>query len=79
MQENAGFKGRNGKAIFCVTRTKYDEALVAYETSIQLDPKFASPWYSKGLALRSLNRDLEAEEVFAKANVAGIGKLEAFN
>jgi len=58
---------------------KYDEALVAYETSIQLDPKFASPWYSKGLALRSLNRDLEAEEVFAKANVAGIGKLEAFN
>jgi tetratricopeptide (TPR) repeat protein len=48
MQEDAGFfKGSNGHGNFLLDQGKYDEALEAYEISIQLDPKSASRWYNK--------------------------------
>jgi|WetSurSiteA1Bulk_404760.scaffolds.fasta_scaffold20466_3 tetratricopeptide (TPR) repeat protein len=64
---------RNGKGNILRDQGKYDKALEAYMISIQLDLEFDSPWYNKGLALRSLNRDTEVEEAFAKARELGYG------
>ena len=50
---------------------KTDEALNASDKVIELDPKFASAWYSKGTALKTLGRNSEAEDAFAKAKELG--------
>jgi tetratricopeptide (TPR) repeat protein len=73
MQEDAEIKGRNCKGNILHEQGKYDEAPEAYKISIRLDPKFAFHWYNKGLALRSLNRNPETEEAFAKAKELGYG------
>ena len=46
---------------------KYDEALVAYEQAIQLDPSQASAYFNKGVALTNLERYDEALAAFEKA------------
>ena len=47
---------------------KYDEALVALEEAISLDPKDATARNNKGFALKALGRNTEADAAFARAN-----------
>ena len=46
---------------------KYDEAILAYDRAIELDPQNVDAWYDKGLALSALGRTTEATEAFARA------------
>jgi tetratricopeptide (TPR) repeat protein len=46
---------------------RYDEALVAYEQAIRLDPNFAIAYYGKGVALRNLKRYDEAIAAYEQA------------
>ena len=39
---------------------KYDEALIALDEAIRLDPKFASAWNNKGFALEKQGKYDEA-------------------
>ena len=41
---------------------RYDEALAAYDRALALDPKYAFAWNNKGIALRALGREAEAQE-----------------
>jgi len=47
------------------------KALQCFEKAIELDPKYASAWYNKGMALKSLGRATEADETFAEAKELG--------
>ncbi|HEY6286351.1 MAG TPA: serine/threonine-protein kinase [Ktedonobacteraceae bacterium] len=46
---------------------KYDEALVAYEQAIRLDPNLAPAYYNKGVTLANLNRYDEALVAYERA------------
>ena len=46
---------------------RYEEALIAYEQAIRLDPNYASPYYNKGIALSGLKRYEEALIVYEHA------------
>jgi tetratricopeptide (TPR) repeat protein len=46
---------------------KYDEAIVKYEKSIELDPGRAKAYTVWGNALSALGKDKEANEKFDKA------------
>ncbi len=56
---------------------KYDEAVVAYDKAIEqypLEPMGAQTWYRKGIALKALSRNSEADAAFAKAKELGYQK-----
>jgi tetratricopeptide (TPR) repeat protein len=55
------------KVIFLAVLQRYDEALQASETAIELNPKSASAWSNKGYVLDELGRQAEADEAFAQA------------
>lgn len=46
---------------------RYEEALVAYDQAIHLDPTYALVYYNKSFALGGLKRPKEAREAFQKA------------
>jgi tetratricopeptide (TPR) repeat protein len=48
------------KGIAFYNQKNYEEALVAFEQAIQLDPKGNFAWYCKGVALNNLGRHEEA-------------------
>jgi serine/threonine protein kinase len=48
-----------------------EEALTAYERSLQLDPNDAYAWYGKGDVLQALGRKKEAKQAFQKARELG--------
>lgn len=50
---------------------RYEEGLRAYEEAIRLDPNLALAYYCKGLVLRNLGRDDEAQRAFEKAKQLG--------
>lgn len=49
------------QGVKCYREKRYDEALLAYEQAIQIDPSYALAFYGKGLALSQL-RSYEYEE-----------------
>ena len=50
---------------------KHEDALIAYESAIGSDTIFPQFWYKKGLALKALGRNSEADAAFAKARELG--------
>ena len=46
---------------------RHDEALAAYRQALELDPKYAAPWYGLGLVYRALGRHDEALAAHRKA------------
>ncbi|MCH8295062.1 tetratricopeptide repeat protein, partial [Candidatus Poribacteria bacterium] len=46
---------------------RFDEAEDAFRKAIELDPKFALPWYNLGILLKDLERFEEAEDAYRKA------------
>ncbi|MFZ3149172.1 MAG: tetratricopeptide repeat protein [Methanothrix sp.] len=52
---------------------KYDEAIDAYDRSIELDPQNPEAWQGKGYALNKLGRNTEANECFWKATGLNAG------
>jgi len=50
---------------------KYDEAILAYDEAIRMDPQYIEAWYNKGAALEALGRDTQAQTAFAKARELG--------
>jgi len=59
------------KGIALFDQGKYDEAIMAYDEAISLDPKYAAAWYYKNLSLQELNRITEADVAFANASELG--------
>lgn len=45
----------------------FSEALSYYDKALAFDPKFAFAWVGRGLALKKLGREREAQESFSKA------------
>ena len=56
-----------GKGTVLRDQGKYDQALQAYEKSIELDPKFAYPWYGKGTVLRDQGKYDQALQAYEKS------------
>jgi tetratricopeptide (TPR) repeat protein len=48
-----------------------EDALQAYDMAIELNPEKGGLWYSKGGVLKTLGRNSEADEAFAKAKDLG--------
>jgi large repetitive protein len=70
----------NNKGVALANQGKYDDAILAYNNAIELDPNFALAWYNKGRALFSrtgtwndseANAPPEAKAAFAKAKELG--------
>jgi tetratricopeptide (TPR) repeat protein len=55
-----------GVALF--GQKKYEEAITKFREAVALDPKLSEAYYHWGLALQQSGHDLEALELFAKAN-----------
>jgi tetratricopeptide (TPR) repeat protein len=55
-----------GKGTIFYERSKYDEAIQAYDKAIQLDPNNAIVWNNEGNALQALGRKTESKSAFAK-------------
>lgn len=60
-----------GNALYDLKR--YQEALVAYDRAIQLDPNFAFAYNGKGYTLQQLGRSKEAQQAYEKAKRLGLG------
>ncbi len=60
------------KVIAFYDLSMFDAAIAAYDNVIRIDPKFASAWHNKGLALQSLGRISESEVAFAKEKEIGL-------
>ena len=61
----------NEKGVALENQGNYEEALQAFNKTIELDPKLAMAWSNKGKALKLLGRTTEADAAFAKANELG--------
>ena len=60
---------RGGHAIYDLKR--YEEARTAYDQAISLDPKDATAYYNRGLALDRLGKKKEAQQAYNKAKQLG--------
>ncbi|MDD4652877.1 MAG: tetratricopeptide repeat protein [Methanothrix sp.] len=60
-----------GNALF--NQGKYEDAVEAYDRSLDLDPLNAETWQNKGYALNKLGRNKEANECFWKATGLNAG------
>ena len=58
---------RNNKGNSLYALEKYEEAITCHDETIRLNPEDPTAWYNKGIALKKLGRDEEAEQCFAKA------------
>ena len=45
-----------------------EEALAAYDEALRLDPEYAIAHNNRGLVLRAVGRDAEADSAFARAS-----------
>ncbi|HEY6284533.1 MAG TPA: protein kinase [Ktedonobacteraceae bacterium] len=50
---------------------KYEEALVAFEQAIRLDPNYANAYHDKGVVLDHLGKRREAKQAYEKASQLG--------
>jgi len=46
---------------------RFEQAISAYDNATKIDPQYSDAWNNKGVALKALNRNSEADEAFAKA------------
>jgi tetratricopeptide (TPR) repeat protein len=70
----------NGKGEALLNLNRYDNAIEAFNTSIELQPRYYTYWYNKGVALKSQGRTADAKDAFAKAKELGYtGKSLASN
>jgi tetratricopeptide (TPR) repeat protein len=51
---------------------KYDEAVQAFDKSIEINPQKENAWYNKGNAFKALGRITESNAAFAKAKELGM-------
>jgi tetratricopeptide (TPR) repeat protein len=49
----------------------YDKALQAFDRTIEINPQDANAWICRGLTLKKLDRTVEANEAFVRANELG--------
>jgi len=49
----------------------YNESISAFDEAIRLDPNYAEAWHFKGVTLKALGRNEEANAAFAKAKELG--------
>jgi len=49
----------------------YDDAVMAYNEILDIDPLDGNTWYNKGIVLKELGRDKEAETAFIRAKEQG--------
>jgi Flp pilus assembly protein TadD len=59
------------KAQSLCSQGKYDEAELAYDRAIEIDPYDANIWHEKGIIFEKLNRTTEAYAAIAKAIMLG--------
>ncbi len=67
-------QAHEGKGIALFNLNKYDESIEAYDRAIELypfEPMSGRTWYRKGIALKALGRNSEANAVFEKAKELG--------
>jgi tetratricopeptide (TPR) repeat protein len=50
---------------------KHKQAIECYDKAIQIDPKYAVPWYNKGIALDKLEKKKDAKECYKRAKELG--------
>jgi Flp pilus assembly protein TadD len=51
---------------FCLQQERYDEAVVALEKAVQLDPGYAEAWNSLAVAYQNKGDEVKAREAFKK-------------
>lgn len=62
-----------GKGTLLFIQKKYDEAIVAFDTAIQISPADAAKaWKGKGMALDALGKHLEAIRAYDEARKLGL-------
>ena len=55
----------------------YQEAIMAYERVIELNPNYSGAWQKKVLALQHLGYDKDADIAFSKAKELGFTALRS--
>lgn len=50
---------------------KYDDAIQSYDEAIRINPADENAWNNEGVALKSLGRNAEVQEAYAKARELG--------
>jgi tetratricopeptide (TPR) repeat protein len=56
---------------------RYEEAVLAFDQAVTIDPGYGRAWRDRGLSLALLNRTTEAEESFQKALLIDPQDMEA--
>jgi tetratricopeptide (TPR) repeat protein len=51
---------------------RHVEAIRSYEEAIRIKPDFAEAWYNKGISLRTVGEQKDADQCFAKARELGL-------
>lgn len=67
------------KGIALAKQVRYDEALIAFDKVIQLDPNLAEVWYNKGRVLKSRAKFDEASQAYNNAIALNPSYAEAWN
>lgn len=68
-QYSADYWLQKGKEFY--KNNSYDLSLRCYDKSIEINPKNADAWNNKGVVLKELGRNSEAEDAFAKSRELG--------
>jgi tetratricopeptide (TPR) repeat protein len=52
----------------------YGEALLSYDTALKLDPQNAETWFNKGLTLKKMGRNVDADVCMERAVQLALGE-----
>jgi tetratricopeptide (TPR) repeat protein len=52
----------------------YGEALLSYDTALKLDPQNAETWFNKGLTLKKMGRNVDADVCMERAVQIALGE-----
>jgi tetratricopeptide (TPR) repeat protein len=50
---------------------KYDEAIMAFDKAIEINPQYVAAWAGKSIVLKALGRTTEANAAFARTKELG--------
>ena len=53
------------------SNVRINESIDAYNTAIEVDPRWATPWNGKGVVLQRMGRNAEAKAALVKAKELG--------
>ena len=67
--ENLGALFNKGNSL--ANLGKYEESIACYDRVIKINPKKVSAWRYKGMVLKKLGEDEEAEKCFSKSKELG--------